>query len=428
VTNTLVSVPQNVVQSAREVFKEAVATGSADPWPRQRPWPLALRWTRWIGIGRLPYNVVTTVVDGIIAWILLATGVGQWASTRPGLGGVWPLVISLTLAVPVLLRGFYPLVAWRMEILTILLAMFLAGERIHVSYPPEGVFAMLFCLYSVGVRCERNITIAVGVVTGIGAFVLGPRESIVACILIAIVLVFGYNVRQRRAVQVQIVEQARAHGQAQAVLQERQRIARELHDVVAHHMSVIAIQAEAAPYKVAEPQPELAESLADIRKLALEGLTELRRVLGVLRTETLDAETAPQPDVDRIGELIESARGAGLTVETLVSGPPRPVPAATGLSAYRITQEALSNVMKHAPGAKVKITMGYGPGWFTLTVRNGPGTVAIEALEETGGGHGLIGMRERAGMLGGEITAEPTSEGGFVVTAKLPTEPVETAS
>jgi signal transduction histidine kinase len=104
------------------------------------------------------------------------------------------------------------------------------------------------------------------------------------------------------------------------------------------------------------------------------------------------------------------------------------VPAATGLSAYRITQEALSNVMKHAPGAKVKITMGYGPGWFTLTVRNGPGTVAIEALEETGGGHGLIGMRERAGMLGGEITAGPTSEGGFVVTAKLPTEPVETAS
>jgi signal transduction histidine kinase len=189
-------------------------------------------------------------------------------------------------------------------------------------------------------------------------------------------------------------------------------------------MSVIAIQAEAGPYKVAEPQPELTETLADIRRLALEGLSELRRILGVLRTETDNPDTAPQPGLDRLGELITTAEAGGLTVECTVGGTERVVARATALSAYRIVQEALSNVMRHAPGAHVRIVTEYDLDRLRVTVANDPVDAAPDkALNGVGSGQGLVGMRERAGMLGGELTAEPTPEGGFVVTATLPLEP-----
>jgi signal transduction histidine kinase len=209
------------------------------------------------------------------------------------------------------------------------------------------------------------------------------------------------------------------------VLEERTRIARELHDVVAHHMSVIAIQAEAAPYRVPDPPKELTSSLADIRANALQALDELRRVLGVLRAERDGDQAAPQPTLDRLGELVAGVRGAGLAVQTVVSGAPRPLPAGVEVSAYRIVQEALSNAMRHAPGSEVRVEIAYAPTALRLCIVNGPPRAAASTLP--GLGQGLLGMRERAAMLGGELTAAPTSGGGYTVTAVLPVPPGEAA-
>ena len=193
-------------------------------------------------------------------------------------------------------------------------------------------------------------------------------------------------------------------------------------------MSVIAIQAEAAPYRVPDPPGELTRSFADIRASALQALAELRRVLGVLRAERdgeEGAEAAPQPTLDRLGGLVAGVRGAGLAVQTTVAGTPRPLPAGVEVSAYRIVQEALSNALRHAPGSDVRVEIGYAPAALRLRVVNGPPRAAPSTVP--GPGHGLLGMRERAAMLGGEVTAGPTSVGGYAVTAVLPLPPSEGA-
>ncbi len=138
--------------------------------------------------------------------------------------------------------------------------------------------------------------------------------------------------------------------------------------MVAHHMSVIAIQAEAAPYKTADPPPELVESFGEIRASALAGLAELRRVLGVLRTD--GQETAPQPGLADLDALLDSARSGGVSVTVTRSGNPVPLPEGVDLSAYRIVQEALSNAMRHAPGSHVQVHVAYRPDGLALEVRN----------------------------------------------------------
>jgi signal transduction histidine kinase len=191
-------------------------------------------------------------------------------------------------------------------------------------------------------------------------------------------------------------------------------------------MSVIAIQAEAAPYKVADPAPELVESFADIRASALSGLSELRRVLGVLRSEA--TEVAPQPGLADLDGLLGSVRNGGVTVTSSVSGTPRPLPEGVDLSAYRIVQEALSNAMRHAPGAAVQVKLYYGEAALVIEVRNDrvPEDTSDPSQPHSGnglrqsGGHGIIGMRERATMLGGHLQAGPTGKGDFLVTAALP--------
>jgi len=229
------------------------------------------------------------------------------------------------------------------------------------------------------------------------------------------------DARHRLAEQRQVSAAERA---SRELLEERARIARELHDVVAHHMSVIAIQAEAAPYRVADPPAELARSFQAIRASAVAALTELRRVLGLLRAGADEPDGAgPQPTLAGLDDLVANGRGAGLAVRTTVSGPPRGLPPGLELSAYRIVQEALSNAMRHAPGAEVRIDIRYRPESLTVDVANGPPR-APAAADPTGRvGHGLLGMRERAAMLGGAFTAGPRPDGGFGVTATLPCPP-----
>ncbi|GAA4908536.1 sensor histidine kinase [Streptomyces coeruleoprunus] len=202
------------------------------------------------------------------------------------------------------------------------------------------------------------------------------------------------------------------------LLEERTTIARELHDVVAHHMSVVAIQAEAAPYRVENPPPELEQAFATIRENAVAALTELRRVLGVVRAEDYQAPDAPQPTLADLDGLIANVRDAGLTVDKTVTGAVRELPQGVELSAYRIIQEALSNVLRHAPGASARVEVSYVLGGLGLRIVNGPPRGLVKP--SPGAGHGITGMRERVAMLNGELTAETTEDGGYEVTAFVP--------
>ncbi|MBT2487915.1 two-component sensor histidine kinase [Streptomyces sp. ISL-96] len=205
------------------------------------------------------------------------------------------------------------------------------------------------------------------------------------------------------------------------LLEERTTIARELHDVVAHHMSVVAIQAEAAPYRVENPPPELEQAFVTIRENAVAALTELRRVLGVVRAEDYEAPDAPQPTLAELDRLIANVRDAGLAVDKTVTGSVRELPQGVELSAYRIIQEALSNALRHAPGSTAKVEVSYVLGGLGLRIVN----TAPQGLVKPspGAGHGITGMRERVAMLNGEMTAEAAQDGGYEVAVFVPVAP-----
>jgi signal transduction histidine kinase len=205
--------------------------------------------------------------------------------------------------------------------------------------------------------------------------------------------------------------------QDQAAMGERARIARDLHDVVAHHVSAIAVQAESARLTTADLPEEGRAHFEAIGLTARDALTEMRRLLGVLR-EDANGEPArdPQPSLTRLNELVETARAAGTPVTLTLEGQVTPLPQGVDLCAYRILQEALTNVRRHAPGAAVAVDLEYAPDELRLRVRDyGPGAASPDT-----NGHGLLGMRERAIMVGGSLTAGPAEGGGFVVEAVLP--------
>jgi signal transduction histidine kinase len=230
------------------------------------------------------------------------------------------------------------------------------------------------------------------------------------------VMVLGEQIQRRRRAQLELVEQEERSELAEArraLLEERARIARELHDVVAHSMSLLAVRAETAPYRLPDlPEPVRKEFTA-LAETARETLGELRRLLGVLRTDGVP-ERAPQPTLADLPDLIESARAAGMVIDATVQF--GPVPPATGLAAYRIVQEALSNAARHAAGAPVRVDVMLSDS-LHIVVRNAPST---DQPSGTGAGHGLAGMHERAAVLGGTLTAGPTEDGGFLVDCTLP--------
>ncbi|MFE4538189.1 sensor histidine kinase [Streptomyces scopuliridis] len=207
------------------------------------------------------------------------------------------------------------------------------------------------------------------------------------------------------------------------LLEERTTIARELHDVVAHHMSVVAIQAEAAPYRVENPPPELEQAFATIRENAVAALTELRRVLGVVRAEDYQAPDAPQPTLADLDGLLGNVRDAGLTVEKAITGSVRTLPQGVELSAYRIVQEALSNALRHAPGSTARVEISYVLGGLGLRIVNTPPRGLVKP--SPGSGHGITGMRERVTMLNGEMTADLLEDGGYEVAAFIPVAAVQ---
>ena len=205
--------------------------------------------------------------------------------------------------------------------------------------------------------------------------------------------------------------------QDQAAMEERARIARDLHDVVAHHVSAIAVEAESARVTTEGLSDEGRAHFESIGQTARDALTEMRRLLGVLREDaSADAVRDPQPSLTHVNDLVETARAAGSPVTLTLEGAVVPLPTGVDLCAYRILQEALTNVRRHAPGAAVEVELEYQPEVLRLRVRDhGPGA----ALEDPDG-HGLLGMRERAIMVGGTLTAGPAEGEGFVVEAVLP--------
>jgi signal transduction histidine kinase len=258
----------------------------------------------------------------------------------------------------------------------------------------------------------------------------GPASTVIVFTAVTVAVdSFGSRLRAQQALAVQ-AEHTEAERAQRAVLEERARIARELHDVVAHHMSLIAVRAETAPYRLADlPEPVRAE-FGSLSAVAREALTDMRRLLGVLRHDESMA-LAPQPQLADVPALVDATRRAGVAVELSVARALDAVPAGVGVCAYRIVQESLSNASQHAPGAAVTVSVGHASGSVKLRVANGPGSQsqgrppgppgpAGQPGSEQRAGHGLAGMRERVALLGGSLSAGPSPDGGFVVCAVLP--------
>jgi signal transduction histidine kinase len=201
----------------------------------------------------------------------------------------------------------------------------------------------------------------------------------------------------------------------EAVVAERARIARELHDVIAHSVSVMTVQAGAAEEMLKHDPARALEPIRAVQETGRQALVEMKRLVGILRTEDEEIGLAPQPGLADLDRLVRQVRDAGLPVEVKVEGEPRPLPLGVDLSAYRVVQEALTNALKHAGRATATVTLRYGERDVTIEVADdGAGA------PEKDGGHGLIGMRERIGVFGGTFAAGPRESGGFAVSARLP--------
>jgi signal transduction histidine kinase len=217
---------------------------------------------------------------------------------------------------------------------------------------------------------------------------------------------------------------ARAEGEREqraraAVSEERARIARELHDVVGHSVSVMTVQASAVRRLLRPEQEREREALLVVERTGREALAEMRRMVGVLRRPEEAPALAPQPSLEYVDKLVEQAREAGLPVELCVEGEPLPLPAGVDLTAYRLVQEGLTNALKHARAERAQVLVRYGAGDIEVTVSDdGRG-----AGSDDGGGHGLVGMRERVAVYGGALEAGPLPEGGYRLRARLPVTP-----
>jgi signal transduction histidine kinase len=243
--------------------------------------------------------------------------------------------------------------------------------------------------------------------------------------LLALPWVAGAAIRSLRQSKLELADRAvelhreREENARQAVFAERVRIARELHDVVAHHVSVMGVQAGAAR-RVMQRQPEkAAEALSSIEASSRQAVLELHRLLGFLRRDGEADEIAPQPGLAQLGDLVAEAAQGDLSVDLSIEGEPRPLSPTLEVSAYRVIQEALTNTRKHSGGGRAMVRVLYGPATLEVEVLD-DGRACRDGATHSEGGQGLIGMRERAGLHGGHFRAGPRPEGGFAVHATFP--------
>jgi signal transduction histidine kinase len=346
------------------------------------------------------------------------------------------VLLPLLIGAPLLLRRRAPLLMWAAIWAAIALQSPFTLDPLHVlrygrapETPEPFIFALFVGAYSLGAhaslrRAAAGLLAAALVVTGLWhngglglAFLSGSGQPGVALSVLQLTAFWlaGVFVRSRGQAAALAARSAALQRQAaQAVAAERARIARELHDIVAHHLSVVVLHAAGARAAGgADPQ-----TLAEIEQSGRQALTETRRLFGVLRDPGAEADRVPQPGIGELPALAGSLRAAGLEVSLSIDGDHAALPPAVNVSAYRIVQEALTNVLKHAGPARAEVTVGCADSAVTIEVTDdGAGNPAPPALT---GGQGLTGMRERVAVFGGDLRAGPRPCGGFTVCARLP--------
>ncbi|KAB1139968.1 sensor histidine kinase [Streptomyces luteolifulvus] len=326
----------------------------------------------------------------------------------------------------------FPLVARSRAPVTVALTSLLIwfGYITAGYWPVVNSFGPMLAIYTVASLRPARVSAGCAVLMAavwIYAGALAPKASMVSVVgqavgFAAVLWWFG-TLALRSAELTRRLRREKAERARRAVAEERSRIARELHDVVAHHMSVISVQAGLGTFVFESDPPTARTALDTITGTSAEALEELRRMLQVLRAEETDgAPPDPMPGLARLGDLVERVRAGGVPVELRIEGTARPLAPGVELCAYRVVQEALTNVIKHARQARVMVVLHYGAHEVAVSVVN-DGQGVIQDRLPAGPGLGLIGMRERAKLYGGTIRVGPRSEGGFAVRLTLPTSP-----
>jgi signal transduction histidine kinase len=384
-------------------------------------------------------NANPLVVDSVLAVFVTAAGLISLTAEPTPTNPTPPDVLAVVLVVV----GF-GVIALRRRLPVTVLVITSAAAIAYVirDYPDNGGPVMaLIALYTVACLRRRGIWVAAVViflaVLGISAITHPDQLNLVDYVgnvaIFGIAAVFGDSVRLRRAYTASLearaadLERNQEIEAQRAVAEERLRIARELHDVVAHAMSVVAVQSGVGAHVIDSDPAEAKRILENVKVTSREALDEMRRLLGVLRQQEPSGDgsprvLAPVPGLDGVEALAQSLRESGVPVSVEFSGSRADVPPGVDLCAFRIIQEALTNVLKHAGPAAAEVVVRYEPGSVTVVVTdNGRGASATKA--QAGGGHGLLGMRERVAVFDGTLSTGPRVGGGFRVTATLPFAP-----
>jgi signal transduction histidine kinase len=375
-----------------------------------RPLPTALGW-------RIP-NLLLDV--GPVAFVVVEGTAAIAVATHAGARTVWLAIALAIVAIALLLRHRAPL-----RVLAVVLVVLFV-----VDYGPVGVLPALLAVFNVAEYCDRSRVMLASFVTGLAIVLapvadgvsMSPQTVVSRFVAVGLAVSLGLYLRARADFVVGLHERAerlereRELLAQQAVSEERLRIARELHDVVAHSVSLMVVQSQALA--VGDSSPQQQRGLGQIAGLGREALSEMHRMLGVLRIQDgADPDRKPQPGVRDLGTLVERTRSAGLQTELVVHGEPRDLPPGIDLSAYRIVQEALTNVLRHARASRAIVTLAYAPDLLDVTVEDN----GIGVTNGGGSGHGLVGMRERVALFGGRLDTTPGRTGrGYQVHAVLP--------
>ena len=372
--------------------------------------------------GHLALTLVLAVVAALEASLYTPDTYDQFPFEQRG-DPALAVVLNVLAVAPLLAARRFPLAAAVGTSFFVL--VLLASPEASLTLTAIGVL-----LYTVGqVAARRGLVYGAALTLPFLANAVAPFDgrparlaSVVPLLLVAAAVIVGEAVRQRTEIVAELgaTQEAMAVSEReQTAMEERARIARELHDIVAHHLSVIAVQCETARLTSPRLSADARSRFEAIGSTAREALTETRRLLGVLREDVGNgAERAPQPGLDQLPELVDTARDAGARIRLIMQGRAVRLPAGIDLAAYRIVQEALTNARRHAPGADVDVEVSYGDDSLLLRVRDhGPGLENGE-LEA---GHGLVGMRDRATIAGGTFSCGAAEGGGFLVEATLPT-------
>lgn len=371
---------------------------------------------------RLPRALLLDILICLPTLVLFSVGWPTLHVTHTLAPPLQPVLAAVAVGPLVLLRA-NPALGWAISALTALVMGTLVGNQPGNDIPWQvvNIIALIVLVFGVALRMALPVIGVVWASTVLlfvaymptGARLVWP---VVFSAVVAIALLIRWLALSRRqlARQEEVSELERAR---RAVLEEKAQIARDLHDVVAHHMSLVVVQAQSAPYRLTSVSDEVRAEFESIGATAREALNEIRGLLGVLRSDGVAPEHTPQPRAADIGELLESTRRAGVDVSWEIDSDADTAGDATGMVAYRIVQESLANASRHAAGAPVTVRIERGTALLGVVVANGPGA---ETANTGGPGHGIDGMRERALSVGGLFTAELRADGGFEVRAQSP--------